>query len=111
MTEIISVGLPPIGSISISTGEVSSVSLFKGRLETRQIHLDILKHKDHAILVSFLKAVDEGAELDCPWGSLLIQPLSKRQRKLVKRRGWVQLVTSRLEGYSTPSISCYYLIV
>lgn len=111
MTEIVSIGLPPIGSISVAAEEVSGVSTFNGSLETRRIQLDIKKHGKHAILVAFLKAVDEGAELDCQWGSLLIQPLSSRQRRIAKRRGWIKLMTSHLEGYSSPSISCYYLKV
>lgn len=111
MTEIISLGLPPIGSVSIAAQEVSGVSTFKGSLETRAININVLEHKEHAILVSFLKAVDEGAELDCQWGSLLIQPLSSRQCRIAKRRGWTKLVTSHLEGHTSPSITCYYLKV
>lgn len=111
MTEVISIGLPPIGSISIAAEEVSSISSFKGTFETRQIYLDILTHKEHAILVAFIEEVHEGAELGCRWGPLLIQPLSRRQRKLAKRKGWVQMVTNHLEGHTSPSIKCFYLKV
>jgi hypothetical protein len=111
MTEIISIGLPPIGSISVAAEEVSGASTLKGTLETRELQLSVLTHKSHAISIAFLKAVDEGAELGSQWGSLLIQPLSGLQRKIAKRRGWVKLATTNLDGHTSPSVSCYFLKV
>lgn len=111
MTEIISIGLPSIGSMSIEAEDVPGVSTFKGPFETRRIQLDVFKHKYHAVLVAFLKAVDEGAELDCQWGSILIQPLTSGQRRIARKRGWVQLSISHLEGQSSPTVKCYFLKV